>query len=146
MCLSNKLLELVSTFKIGCKKLILFACITSPLRRRPVKCHCCCRVCNHPCASVSASICIIRAVHDFCMVGHHWHIIRRMYYSEVLSEGGAECVHNMYVCHKYSGQQVMLSAMVRMRFQRVTPHVSDVQPTDCMWPSKVVSVALTVGK
>jgi hypothetical protein len=44
------------------------------------------------------------------------------------------------------GQQVMLSAVVGMRIQRVTPHVSDVQPTDCIWPSKVVSVALTICK
>jgi len=26
-----------------------------------------------------------------------------MYYSEVLSERGAEYVHNVYVCHKYCG-------------------------------------------
>jgi len=44
------------------------------------------------------------------------------------------------------GQQVMLSAVVRMRFQRVTPHVSDVQPADCIWPSKVVSMAFTICK
>jgi hypothetical protein len=44
----------------------------------------------------------------------------------------------MYVIN-IVGQQVMLSAVVRMRFQRVTPHVSDVQPIDCIWPSKVVS-------
>ena len=44
------------------------------------------------------------------------------------------------------GQQVMLSAVVGMRFQRGTPHVSDVRPTDCIWPSKGVSVALIVCK
>ena len=44
------------------------------------------------------------------------------------------------------GQQVMHSAVVGMRFQRVTPHVSDVQPTDCIWSSKDVSVAPTVCK